>query len=323
MSEKGTCSFESCSRPVAAKGVCGGHYQQQRKGLALSPLQDFSKGYTKYKGVCEFESCAREKKCKGFCDAHYRQYKKGQELSPIGSSSKPTPKGECSVEECYNVAFCTGLCRRHYTHKLDGKELKPFPSKVKDTICSFAGCDRLSKALDLCSTHHAQALRGEDLRPIKKFVKKEISCAYCGQMFLQDRASRVCCSVACNSKNRSGLIRTMYNSKDWSNLIKTVKERSVLQEDGCWVWETTDVKGYPFSSNLRVHRVVLEAKEGGVPLGVDQAHHVCANASCVNPDHLQRVSVQENLAEMNQRNYYIRRIAELEAMLAERSGFEN
>lgn len=33
------CSFDGCDLPTHAKGLCIGHYQQHRKGKALSPLR--------------------------------------------------------------------------------------------------------------------------------------------------------------------------------------------------------------------------------------------------------------------------------------------
>lgn len=33
------CSFEGCDNPALAKGLCNGHYQQNRKGNALRPLR--------------------------------------------------------------------------------------------------------------------------------------------------------------------------------------------------------------------------------------------------------------------------------------------
>lgn len=33
------CSFDGCEKPALAKGLCNGHYKQQRKGQALSPLR--------------------------------------------------------------------------------------------------------------------------------------------------------------------------------------------------------------------------------------------------------------------------------------------
>lgn len=32
------CSFDGCTRPTDSRGLCAGHYQQQRRGLPLHPL---------------------------------------------------------------------------------------------------------------------------------------------------------------------------------------------------------------------------------------------------------------------------------------------
>jgi hypothetical protein len=61
---------------------------------------------------------------------------------------------------------------------------------------------------------------------------------------------------------------------------------------------------------LLVHRVVLEAVHEK-PLGSQQGHHICAVRSCVNPDHLQPVTHQQNIAEMMHRNAYQNYISEL------------
>lgn len=38
MSKRNTCTFDGCDRPSRKKGLCEGHYQQQRKGKELRPL---------------------------------------------------------------------------------------------------------------------------------------------------------------------------------------------------------------------------------------------------------------------------------------------
>jgi hypothetical protein len=92
-------------------------------------------------------------------------------------------------------------------------------------------------------------------------------------------------------------------------------------ETGCWVWTGYTKRGYPVHRSpkvgaVRVHRLVLEAKLGH-ELGVNQAHHACANRACINPDHLQSATQAENTAEMLQRRAYEDRIAELEAALGQ------
>lgn len=34
------CRFDGCSKPVRARGLCAGHYNQRRKGKVLTPLDD-------------------------------------------------------------------------------------------------------------------------------------------------------------------------------------------------------------------------------------------------------------------------------------------
>jgi uncharacterized small protein (DUF1192 family) len=46
-------------------------------------------------------------------------------------------------------------------------------------------------------------------------------------------------------------------------------------------------------------------------------HHKCANPLCVRDDHLQAVSHINNVAEMNERQSYLRKIAQLESRVAE------
>lgn len=66
----------------------------------------------------------------------------------------------------------------------------------------------------------------------------------------------------------------------------------------------------------QAHRLMLQAQHDGAPLGVQAAHHRCANTMCINPDHLQPVTHRENIAEMLARRSYLNRITELEEALA-------
>lgn len=87
----------------------------------------------------------------------------------------------------------------------------------------------------------------------------------------------------------------------------------------CWVWPRLNRSGYPAArfagKDVALHRLVLEMKHGA-SLGSQHAHHTCANAACVNPEHLQPVTHRDNVAEMLARQSYLARIAELENALA-------
>ena len=175
------------------------------------------------------------------------------------------------------------------------------------STCSIEGCERKLYARAYCSAHYAN-LTGVP-RP----------CVVCDQYFTARRG--VACSVACGNVASKGVLPLAIRRGDPAEIIAALKKESVLDaETGCWVWvRRLDLKGYGringhSGRSTAVHRIALEAKLRR-PLGVEQAHHVCANKSCVNPDHLEPTSLRENVAEMMQRRYFEARITELEQAL--------
>lgn len=69
-------------------------------------------------------------------------------------------------------------------------------------------------------------------------------------------------------------------------------------ETGCWEWHTgRDTNGYGIyilrGKQSRAHRVSYEEYIGPIPEGL-VLDHLCRNRSCVNPQHLEPVTVLEN-----------------------------
>jgi hypothetical protein len=91
------------------------------------------------------------------------------------------------------------------------------------------------------------------------------------------------------------------------------------EHSACWLWTGSSNGRYgQISVNgsiQTVHRVAYEIWIG--PIGDDTVHHKCAVSLCVNPEHLQRISERENIAEMHERDSYKRRIATLESKCAD------
>lgn len=73
----------------------------------------------------------------------------------------------------------------------------------------------------------------------------------------------------------------------------------VLPEDVCWPWlGETDIYGYGVcymgnGHKMRAHRVVYEILVELIPDGL-VIDHLCRNRICVNPTHMEPVTVSEN-----------------------------
>lgn len=78
------------------------------------------------------------------------------------------------------------------------------------------------------------------------------------------------------------------------------KVRYIVNKSGCWVWQLCKkASGYgQFKINgekvVIAHRYYYEQVFGKVSPGL-VLDHLCGNKSCVNPEHLEAVTHQENI----------------------------
>lgn len=77
------CAVEFCDRDATAKGLCGGHYRQQKLGKPFTPLREYKT--TPNTRVCEFDGCGRvtQGKRNPLCRAHARQVTEGRRIGPV------------------------------------------------------------------------------------------------------------------------------------------------------------------------------------------------------------------------------------------------
>lgn len=101
---------------------------------------------------------------------------------------------------------------------------------------------------------------------------------------IQSRAKRA------RKRGNSNSVPTDPYERFWSKVNKTA---------GCWLWEAGRARnGYGrFATNGRMvlaHRFAYEIQRNQIPTGL-QLRHSCGERLCVNPDHLELVTVRENL----------------------------
>lgn len=84
----------------------------------------------------------------------------------------------------------------------------------------------------------------------------------------------------------------------WTNTVERIIERFVEKTDTCWIWRGKKDYGYGRvgmdGTHHRAHRLIYESSKGPIADGM-VLDHLCRNRSCVNPDHLEQVTVKENV----------------------------
>ena len=73
--------------------------------------------------------------------------------------------------------------------------------------------------------------------------------------------------------------------------------KAVKMESGCWLWTRCMVRGYGHLTwnheSWLAHRLAYTLARGPIPNGL-QLDHLCRVPACINPDHLEPVTNQEN-----------------------------
>lgn len=111
---------------------------------------------------------------------------------------------------------------------------------------------------------------------------------------------------------------------EWPNDLPTRRLPDyIVDENGCWIWaKATQPDGYGIANrngkSTLAHRVYYEATKGPIPDGL-QIDHLCCIRACVNPDHLEAVTQDENRLRGRVTRLTARQVREIRAS-TERSG---
>ena len=77
----------------------------------------------------------------------------------------------------------------------------------------------------------------------------------------------------------------------------------VEKTETCWLWlASKNAKGYGWFNGTGAHRWSYEYYKQPIPAGW-QIDHLCKITSCVNPDHLEAVTLEENLRRQHGDRY--------------------
>lgn len=202
----------------------------------------------------------------------------------------------CTVPNCERAARSLGLCNRHYLRKRRyGDPLVSLKAaNGTNATCSVDGCEKAAHAKQLCPAHYRRwRVNGElGQSPIRSF--------------------RSSCEIQGCDRPHVGLGYCKLHLDRLKRNGDPLKLRSIPLEDrfwqyvdtsgSCWDWQASkDRNGYGrFSVGGRegktsqAHRVSWELLVGeiGERLELD---HLCRNRACVNPDHLEPVTHEENM----------------------------
>lgn len=126
---------------------------------------------------------------------------------------------------------------------------------MKEAICSIDGCDRSVSSRGWCSMHWQRWRKHGDPHILRNRIP----------------------------------------------VIEKIRARIREDESGCWIWTgTIDASGYGKFYNPATqadglaHRLSYEAALGPIPSGLT-LDHLCRITRCVNPAHLEPVTLEENI----------------------------
>jgi hypothetical protein len=170
-------------------------------------------------------------------------------------------KSTCSIPDCGRPAKARGWCRMHH-HRWYRHGDPTYVTPRGGRSCSMEGCAEPHLSRGWCSTHYARWLKRGD--PSIVLVGRRAG------PYPEERRPEA--------------------DRFWEKVDKSGE---------CWLWQAGKCAGYgrffvPGSRPVPAHRWAYEALVGPIPDGL-VIDHLCRNPACVNPAHMEPVTIVENV----------------------------
>lgn len=164
----------------------------------------------------------------------------------------------CSVDNCGREVVARGLCPRCYERLRSQGKLTKLPPKAP-VECSVLDCSKLVRSNGYCNRHSENLRQYGHVTPVR----------------------------------------------DWPLVARLIQVGWDETERGCWEWRgKKNDSGYGLINaprlaleSPRVHRLMWAMHNGPIPEGA-VVRHRCDNPPCVNPDHLEIGTHDQNMQDM-------------------------
>lgn len=238
--------------------------------------------------ICSIEDCESKAIARGWCGAHYQRWSKhGDPFVVLAGGGPRSYDPICSIDDCKGKHFAKGWCRKHYMRwSKHGDPFTVLANQDRDPTCSIEGCEGKHSGKGWCSSHYKRWKRYGD-----------------------------------PTATGHGTGRKPHGL-DAQDTFQYYSNDKAIDSNGCWMPNLPSTSNGYFNVSIKgrrqptsLHRLALAVTTGFDLDSKESVHHMCANRSCFNPDHLQPVTARENVAEMRERNFYLAEIERLEAIV--------
>lgn len=273
------CSIVGCDKPMKSRSMCIGHYSRLHRTGSPGAVELRARRHPIQPGdMCAVGGCDLPKKALDLCRAHHSRVKRGGGLrADLPVRPKGSPPRRCSIDSCERLHYGQGFCHAHYQRwRKTGDANAERDLNESGRVCKVEACGGPHHCLGFCIRHY--------------FRFKKYGNAMVGHFAQSD------------------LIRLTAKlppvERFWARVDKggpVPSWRPDLQP--CWLWMGTMQKGgYGQIRMLVDGEIVKSAHRVSWALAgrklIDGLHldHLCRVRNCVNPDHLDQVTPQENNA---------------------------